>query len=1036
MNEYKSNSSKQSTFSNVQVEGDLSVGNIEQHIINLLSHQYSSLEFIDNEHQGKIAGSKISYECDIRSNQRHFYQELKNYYNSLFASLRSYKQETQILEIVQESLEKNRAEKKNDIHTNKGSISPKRASSSNNLFEELGDIGLSTAAFMGTFHAAGKSEIIKNDIHSLKDLIDSLEHFLEMDSINLDVDIILNSDLFKGLSNDSIESLKNIKSCYIKRQQEMEEKYHETVKKISKERDIKAYSYELKQYLKQDGYPLKQMNLRSIEVHLREVDLTQQDVDIIQKNVIEPYVRENLNKYKQAFKSRVHESFPLNADTLVEIKELEKNLGLEDFNFLRQQVIVIEQELIKPIYRENIKKYEQAYQQKLEQEGFPLSFTTISELNRLEKTLCLGDFQFPDCPELTLIKEELVKPFYQANLQAYVEAYRQKLYHFGINFAQNNIIELEKLRRELGFDSSYLESLSLQELFDLKQINKIELELVELVYWENIQSFELEYKRRLDKEGFSLSCSTISELSHLEEVLGLGSFQFQDCPEPAAIKEELLKPYYQANLQNYGKEYKKKLYQLGLSLAENHAPEVEKLRNNFGLNSAHIKNLCLQDQFTLEDDLSTIEKTAKDLFYEESLQCYAQEFSREVEISSCLAEQSNTMKESLQKLGIRGEDIKVVEGLIKNSLSIEHLFHERNSELSYWKLISFLAEHEWQKADILTRNLLLKLVNRSGKGFLDKGSVEKISARDVYTLDRLWVEYSNGLFGFSIQKKILGRVEQKKQPFAEAVGWSNQAGVFKGIFAWKPYNQLDFTLNAPKGHLPVWRVKGKEISVDDFYHLKIWSFNRNEDEPELDASITEDLSLILKSDIDNSRSDSSTTNILSQSFQKIFESINQFEIKKKVDEMGIDGFINQCAIIAATTGAASGFGGFTTMIVGVPFDVLNNVLQQFRVTLGVIYYQKGVYKVSFAELIKIVGVSVGVEVGATLTKSVMINLANKILVRLSASIAGKAVPFLGAAIGGSVNYGFVKAIGAAVKRIDMSSYTFQSEGSGGEIKGQ
>ncbi|NJN91911.1 MAG: hypothetical protein HC878_17110 [Leptolyngbyaceae cyanobacterium SL_5_14] len=297
---------------------------------------------------------------------------------------------------------------------------------------------------------------------------------------------------------------------------------------------------------------------------------------------------------------------------------------------------------------------------------------------------------------------------------------------------------------------------------------------------------------------------------------------------------------------------------------------------------------------------------------------------------------------------------------------------------------------------------------------MDKEAIEKIAARDVYTLDLLWVEYSKEHFGFSVQKKIYAQVDRKKQPFAEAVGWSNQAGIF-GIFAWKSYNELDFTINAPKGHLPVWRVKGKDISVDDFSHLKIWDFKDNE--PKLESLVN----------AGGSKPDSSTTNILSQSFQKIFESINQFEIKQKVDKMGIDGFINQCAILAATTGAASGFGGFATMIVGVPFDVLNNVLQQFRVTLGVIYHKKGVYKVSFAELITIVGVSIGVEVGATLTKSVMINIANKILIQLSASTAGKAVPFLGAAIGGSVNYGFVRAIGAAVKRIDMSTYKFQSE---------
>ena len=161
--------------------------------------------------------------------------------------------------------------------------------------------------------------------------------------------------------------------------------------------------------------------------------------------------------------------------------------------------------------------------------------------------------------------------------------------------------------------------------------------------------------------------------------------------------------------------------------------------------------------------------------------------------------------------------------------------------------------------------------------------------------------------------------------------------------------------------------------------------------------------------------------LLVKSFQKVFESMNNEGIKESVDRNGIDKFISDCALLAATTGAASGFGGFTTMIVGVPADVINNVIQQFRVTLGVIYHKKGVYKVSFSEFMTIVGVSLGVEVGVSITKSVMISIASKILIRLSASTAGKAIPFLGAAIGGSVNYGFIKAIGVAVKKVDMSN---------------
>lgn len=165
--------------------------------------------------------------------------------------------------------------------------------------------------------------------------------------------------------------------------------------------------------------------------------------------------------------------------------------------------------------------------------------------------------------------------------------------------------------------------------------------------------------------------------------------------------------------------------------------------------------------------------------------------------------------------------------------------------------------------------------------------------------------------------------------------------------------------------------------------------------------------------------------LLVNSFQAVFERMNQEGIKESVDKNGIDRFISDCALLAATTGAAMGFGGFSTMIVGIPADVINNVFQQFRVTLGVIYDKKGVYKVSFSEFMTIVGVSLGVEVGATLTKAVMFSIANKILIRLSTTTIGKAVPFVGAFIGGSVNYGFIRAIGAAVQKIDMNSIDFE-----------
>ena len=161
--------------------------------------------------------------------------------------------------------------------------------------------------------------------------------------------------------------------------------------------------------------------------------------------------------------------------------------------------------------------------------------------------------------------------------------------------------------------------------------------------------------------------------------------------------------------------------------------------------------------------------------------------------------------------------------------------------------------------------------------------------------------------------------------------------------------------------------------------------------------------------------------LLLKSFQKIFENMNLEEIKESVDEKGIDKFISECALLATT----SGFGVFPTMIIGLPADVLNNVTQQFRVTLAVIYDKKGIYKISFPQLMKIVGVSLGVDIGTTLTKPIMLSIANRILTRLSVTTAIKALPSIGATIGG--NYGFIIGIVAAVKRIDMSNISFEQD---------
>jgi len=153
--------------------------------------------------------------------------------------------------------------------------------------------------------------------------------------------------------------------------------------------------------------------------------------------------------------------------------------------------------------------------------------------------------------------------------------------------------------------------------------------------------------------------------------------------------------------------------------------------------------------------------------------------------------------------------------------------------------------------------------------------------------------------------------------------------------------------------------------------------------------------------------------------RKIFDSINQHGIQKGVDRMGLDGFIEHCARLAASTGAITGMGGAVTVIVGIPADLFNNLAQQFRVTLAVIYARRGSYTVTFEELMSVVGISLGLEAGLMLTREILENVAEKLLLRMGAKAGGRLVPLIGAVVGGTTNYLFIKGVGASVKRIPL-----------------
>ncbi|TAF02008.1 MAG: serine/threonine protein kinase, partial [Nostocales cyanobacterium] len=121
----------------------------------------------------------------------------------------------------------------------------------------------------------------------------------------------------------------------------------------------------------------------------------------------------------------------------------------------------------------------------------------------------------------------------------------------------------------------------------------------------------------------------------------------------------------------------------------------------------------------------------------------------------------------------------------------------------YQQLEKLLAEGKWKEADEKTTKVMLAVTKRENKGWLDAQTTDNFPCEDLRTIDNLWVKYSNGRFGFSVQTRIyqsLGGTRQYNseiwEAFGDRVGWRKKG-------KWFSYKDTTFDIKAPEAHLPL-----------------------------------------------------------------------------------------------------------------------------------------------------------------------------------------------------------------------------------------
>lgn len=120
-------------------------------------------------------------------------------------------------------------------------------------------------------------------------------------------------------------------------------------------------------------------------------------------------------------------------------------------------------------------------------------------------------------------------------------------------------------------------------------------------------------------------------------------------------------------------------------------------------------------------------------------------------------------------------------------------------DVDYSPLQQALLEERFEEADRLTSSILRKLAGEQAeqRGYVYFSEVLPMGGLDLVTLDRLWIAYSQGRFGFTVQARLLATLNGRYDRLWPRIGWK-QEGV------WTRYpNAFDWSLKAPEGHMPL-----------------------------------------------------------------------------------------------------------------------------------------------------------------------------------------------------------------------------------------
>ncbi|MBE8967125.1 GUN4 domain-containing protein [Nostocales cyanobacterium LEGE 12452] len=165
------------------------------------------------------------------------------------------------------------------------------------------------------------------------------------------------------------------------------------------------------------------------------------------------------------------------------------------------------------------------------------------------------------------------------------------------------------------------------------------------------------------------------------------------------------------------------------------------------------------------------------------------------------------------------DESEVAREVVTSATAYSHTYSKDFTEVvsgHYQKLDELLQAKNWKEADLETAKIIYiisqkelpenSLYRTCFTDYFCSEYIKVLPRKDLNNINKLWLKYSNGRFGFSVQKRIWKRIgggsdttynsREIQNKFGDEVGWRKEGD-------WIYYSDIHYWRTAPSGHLPI-----------------------------------------------------------------------------------------------------------------------------------------------------------------------------------------------------------------------------------------